>query len=478
MACLSWWLAWKYQDEFIVDWDGFDYSVYTVQHLPSALGLSRALFLGYNYLLWEAAHRWFGVGQEHVYLVIRYGVMAQTGPAIIGMYALCKELTADRLAATLGALLLAGSPLFIVYSGRSMSEIPAFLMIGWALWWMLRSLRRGRVGGFLLAAALVGASANIREFAVFYLPFIPIAARVHGFKWRVGIAGMALAALCAVSGMLFWAWFDTDNYLFAVKNWYRLSAAERRIHPVTTKNLRFFIDFAFHCSAVSVVLTPLAMVWAAWAQPRRETRTVFWLGAFGLLADLVLIANHDLAVNPRYLLTGLLGLAPLCGWCLCQLIHRMRLRALPMLLGLLVLTQGSYNYAARELYQQQWASRAARDYFDKIRELPWNAGFIVGARSPLIHFYAGIGARPYWRTVSSGANWPDGGIHDAIQALFYAGRIVYVDFDPELWQSGAREKNRETDEIEMIKREYRLQPVRGSLHRILHRLPPASELRE
>ncbi|MGH9856192.1 MAG: hypothetical protein ACREBD_40685, partial [Blastocatellia bacterium] len=60
MACVSWWLAWRFQDQFISDWDGFDYTVYTVQHRPSALGLSRALFLGYNSALWEMAHHWFG----------------------------------------------------------------------------------------------------------------------------------------------------------------------------------------------------------------------------------------------------------------------------------------------------------------------------------------------------------------------------------------------------------------------------------
>ncbi len=478
LACLAWGLAWKFQDEFIADWDGFDYSVYTVRHLPSALGLSRGLFLGYNYLLWEAAHRWFGIEHEHVYLVIRYGVMAQAGPAIVAFYAFGKELTADRLAAALGALLLAASPFFIIYSGRSMSEIPAFLLLGWALWWMVRSLRRGSLGGFLLAAALIGASANIREFAVFYLPFIPIAARVHGVRWRIGLPAMGLAALCAVGGMLFWAWFDTDNYLFAVKNWYRLSAAERRVHPVTIRNLVFFLDFSFHCSAAVTALTPLAALWSFWAARDRGTRTLFWLGAFGLLADLVLIANHDLAVNPRYLLTGMTGLAPLCGWCLARLIRRLRLRALPLLLGLLALTQGSYHHAALQLYQQQWASRAARDYVGRVRDLPWNAGFIVGARSPLIHFYAGIGARPYWKAVSSGAGWPDGAIHEAIQALYYAGRIVYVDFDPELWQAGARERNRELDELETIRREYDLQPVRGTLYRVLRRRPPVTDLRE
>ena len=124
LACLAWGLAWKFQDEFIADWDGFDYSVYTVRHLPSALGLSRGLFLGYNYLLWEAAHRWFGIEHEHVYLVIRYGVMAQAGPAIVAFYAFGKELTADRLAAALGALLV-GPPQIVNVGPRwVIAELP------------------------------------------------------------------------------------------------------------------------------------------------------------------------------------------------------------------------------------------------------------------------------------------------------------------------------------------------------------------
>src|SRR5262245_5496001 len=304
LACISWWLAWKYQDEFITDWDGFDYTSYTVQHLPSALGLSRSLFLGYNYLLWEIASRFFGVQPEQAYLVLRYGVIAQSGPAIVGIYALCKELTARRLAAMFGAAIVAASPYFIIYSGRGMSEIPGFLMLGWSMWWMLRCLRRGRSTGFLIASTLVGLSANIREFAIFYLPLIPIAARLFGLKWRFALTAFALAAAGAFAGMVFWAWYDTDNYSRAVVNWYSLSAQERKAHPVTMSNLRFVADFAFHCSATVAVLSPLALVWL---YVKRKSRALFWLGLFGLLSYAVLIANHDLSINPRYLLTGLFG---------------------------------------------------------------------------------------------------------------------------------------------------------------------------
>ncbi len=471
LACISWWLAWKYQDQFISDWDGFDYTAYTVQHRPSALGLGRTLFLGYNYALWEFASRWLGAPPEHAYLVIRYGVIAQSGPAIIGIYALCKELAASRLAALLGALIVAASPYFIIYSGRGMSEIPAFLMLGWSLWWMLRSLRRGKTGRFLIAACLVGLSANIREFALFYLPLIPIAARIYGLKWRLGLLALAIAAASALAGMIFWNYYD-HLYWYAVATWYQLSAQERKVNPVTIANFRFLADFAFNCSCTAVIIAPLALLWL-WSKPR--LRVLFAFGLLGLIADLALLANHDLLVNPRYLLTGLIGLAAVCGWCLAELILWRRVWATPLLIGLLTLTKWTYDHMAKELYDHEWSARAARAYIEKIERLPWNSGFIVGARTPLVHFLAGVGARPYWRSITPGASWPDDKLDKAIDEFFYAGRLIYVDFDPELWQAGARGRSRELAGLERIKREYRLEHVRDSFYRIVERRKATAE---
>jgi len=436
-----------------------------VQHQPSTLGLGRAFFLGYNSVLWEMAHRWLGLPPEKAYLALRYGVIAQAGVGVIGVYALCKELTTSRLASFFGALIVSLSPYYIIYSGRAMSEIPGLLALSWSLWWMTQSLRTGKTGQFLTAAALLGLSANIREFAVFYLPFIPIAARIYRGRWKTGCLAFALAAACALAGMIFWKLYD-DLYWVGVVNWYRLSAAERRVHPVTSANLGFFADYAFNCSAIISVITPLALIWL-WSRPR--LRALAALGLVGLAADLTLLANHDLAVNPRYLMTGLVGLAAACGWCLAELIERRRLWATPALLSLIVLTKGSYNHMAKELYDQQWGARAARDYVAKVTDLSWNSAFIVGSRTPLIHFLAGVKARPFWLVITPGAGWPDDKLGEAIQDFFYAGRKVYVDFDPELWQRGARETSRESEGLEMIKREYRLEHIRDSFYRILGR---------
>jgi len=474
LACVSWWLAWKYQDRFISDWDGFDYTAYVVEGKPSALGLSRALFLGYNRLLWLAARAHLNWQPEQAYLILRYGVIAQTGLVIAGIYALCKELTASKSAAFFGALIVAASPFFITYSGRGMSEIPGFLMLSWSLWWMLRSLRLGRLGGFFAAAFLVGVSANIREFAIFYFPFIPLAARIYGLKWRYGVAALALAVAAAFGGMIFWTWRDGDLYWAAVSNWYRLSAQERKVYPVTAKNFRFLAEFAFHCSSAVAMLTPLALTWLI---SKRRLRPLLLLGLCGLLANLVLLANHDLPVNPRYLLTGLLGLAAACGWCLAEMFRLRPWRGALVLLGLIALTQATYNHEAKQLYNAEWNALRSRNYISKIEKLPWNSGFIVGLHSPLIHFLEGVGARPYWRAIAPGAPWPDEKLDEAIQEFFYAGREVYVDFDPELWQSGAREKSREAAGLERIKHEYKLERISDSLYRILGKtpVPPATE---
>jgi hypothetical protein len=71
--------------------------------------------------------------------------------------------------------------------------------------------------------------------------------------------------------------------------------------------------------------------------------------------------------------------------------------------------------------------------------------------------------------VTPGAPWPDYRLDEVIQDFLHAGRKVYVDFDPELWQAGAREKSREAAGLEMIKREYRLEHIRDSFYRVLKR---------
>lgn len=260
LLAASWALAYAFQDRFVSDWDGFDYAANAVRNVPTALGLGRALFLAYNHALWEIAHHWLDAPPEHSYLVLRYGVILQSGPAVVGIYALYKELTASRLAATCGTLMVALSPFYIIYSGRGMTEIPAFLMLGWSLWWLLRSLRLKHPGGYYAAAALFGLSANMREFACFYLPMVPLAAYIHKISWRRWAPALIVTALAMLAGAIFWSLYRPDYYLPAVMNWLRLSAIESERNPVTARHFGFLVAYGLWRSAAATVIAPFALI--------------------------------------------------------------------------------------------------------------------------------------------------------------------------------------------------------------------------
>jgi hypothetical protein len=193
------------------------------------------------------------------------------------------------------------------------------------------------------------------------------------------------------------------------------------------------------------------------------------LGMLGLLADLVMLINHDLSVNPRYLLTGMVGLAPVCGWGLAELFRHAPWRTALLTAGLAILTIVSFVQISPSLYWQDYHARAAAAYLERIRAFPWNAGFIVGARSPLVNFYAGIEARPNWKTISPGSGWPDDKLGEAIDDLLLAGRVVYVDFDPDIWQYGARGRSREEKGLRLIRERYCLKLVADQLYQIVDR---------
>ncbi|MFM8394312.1 MAG: glycosyltransferase family 39 protein [Acidobacteriota bacterium] len=475
LILLSWWLAWKFQDPYISDWDGFDYTASVVRGLPSPLGLGRALFIGYNHLLWKLLHHLHLLRQEDAYLILRYGSILLSGPAVAGIYALTNELTQRRLAAFFAGILMATSPFFITYSGRSMSEIPGIFLLSWSLWGLVHSLKLRKIPLVLISAALIGLSANVREIAIFYLPFIPFAIYLTGMtgltglmghRWRLGVTALAIAGLTALSGMLFWIMQRGFLYWNEVATWYRLSAQERRLHPVTIQNFSLFSDYAYDCSVAVVILVPLvfALLW-----PRKKLRPLLILGMLGLLADIVMLINHDLSVNPRYLLTGMIGLVPVCGWGLADIYDRSPWRALVLTCGLAVLSLANFVQISPQYYWQARNAAATAAYLERIRDFPWNSGFIVGARSPLINFYAAIEAQPSWKTISPGAGWPDDKLDEAIDDLLLAGRVVYVDFDPELWQHGARASSREANGLRLIRERYCLRPVVGELFQIIER---------
>src|SRR5258707_1046143 len=112
-----------------------------------------------------------------------------------------KAVRTSKNAATIAALLLTFSPVFVIYSGQVMTDVPALLLTTVALIVHLRGLQQRKVWLVILGAALLGAGVNLRETVGFYGPWLIFAPFVCG--WRPNRRGLLLVVLSCVVFLIF-----------------------------------------------------------------------------------------------------------------------------------------------------------------------------------------------------------------------------------------------------------------------------------
>ena len=86
--------------------------------------------------------------------------------------------------ATLSALLIVCSPVFVLYGGQVMTDVPSVLVLGIALVVHLRGVREKKLWMILLGAGLLGLGVNLRETVAFFLPWLVLAPIVCWGKLR------------------------------------------------------------------------------------------------------------------------------------------------------------------------------------------------------------------------------------------------------------------------------------------------------
>ena len=155
--------------------------------------------------------------------------------------------------------------------------------------------------------------------------------------------------------MIFWASYDY-LYLPTIMKWGRLSAQERQLNTVTLQNFRFLAVYAFHCFCGVAVLTPLALFGHG-------------CGASGdciSLRPVRLLANLACWANPIYPSIRVIC-SPVCwAWppwrlVLAECSASIAFAAPCLLVGLIALMLFTYLRTAKELYDQQWTARGARE---------------------------------------------------------------------------------------------------------------------
>jgi len=426
-----------FADPFIGDWDALDYTINAIRGYPSSMALGRSLFIFYNHALYAFAHAAFGLTPQQAYLLFKYAVVVQGPLTVIACWIFTRDLTHSRYAATTAAYLVTLSPVFILYSGQVMTDVPALLLLTLALLIHLRGLREQRMWLVLAGAGLLGAGVNLRETIAFYGLWLVLAPFVCG--WRPGRRVWLLIALtCLVflifAGSWFAYWFLGDpGYRAAWYGWRESMRAEAARHRFSFSTLWPWFAFFLINSSLVLLTLPMAFV-REWRQ--RKLSPLLLMAALGLFANVLLLMSYATAIGWRYLLTGLPALVPLAGNYLMQSLTprfgtaRKALICSVTAIALPALVTGLY---LRPLRSNQMALRlASKTYNETLMRLPQDAVMISGLQTVAVTYWRGVGAGR-WEVIGTGSGWPGEQLAPSIETYLRQGRRVFVDTDPRWW---------------------------------------------
>jgi Dolichyl-phosphate-mannose-protein mannosyltransferase len=437
-ALLALGLTLFYLNPFIGDWDAIDYTIYSLRGRPSSMALGRSLFTLTNHVLYVIAHVLFELRPEQAYLLFKYAVVIQTPLAVIVCWILARDLTGSVKSATISALLIACSPLLIIYGSQVMTDVPSVLLSAAAVLVYLRGVQTRSVRLMWLGAALLGLGVNLRETVGLYFPWIVVAPFVGGWKLdrrAVVVLGTAVVVFFFCALGIFAYWFISDAaYRESWQVWRTSAQSEAARHPLSVANLAPFLIYFFLVAPLVFLALPLA-AWKEWRA--REWSMLLAAAAVGLFANVVLLLNYSMVVNWRYFLTGLPMLAPLAGdYLLRSGIQRLgnERRAFAVSIAVIILVAGLMGVSMRSRSRDYLARLAqAKNYDERLRLIPDDAVVIAGAETIAVIYHREIGAG-HWNTIGVGAGWPERGLEKAINDYLKLGRRVFLDTDSRCWQ--------------------------------------------
>ena len=401
------------------------------------MALGRSLFIFYNHALYLVAHDLFNIPPRDAYLVFKYAVVAQGPLAIIACWILARDLSHSVRAATVAALLVTFSPVFIIYSGQVMTDVPAVGLLTLALIIHLRGIQKRNIWLVLIGAALLGAGVNLRETIAFYVPWLVLAPFVCG--WKHGRRELALIALScgiflvfALGGFAYWFLSDPD-YRKGWFGWRESMRSESALHPVRLLNFVPFFIYLFVTSPLVLISLPFAFV-KEWRERWRSP--IFLLAALGLFADVLLLLNYSTAIVWRYPLAALPALAPLTGDYLVRSLtarFRSARTALILCVTAIVLLVILFGLYLRPVSRQFVEWRAlSKDYNVQLAMLPRDAVIIAGQQTVAVTYWRGVGEGD-WEVIGTGSGWPGPQLVPLIASYLKQGRRVFLDTDPRWW---------------------------------------------
>lgn len=424
-------------DPFIGDWDGMDYTMLSLAGYPSSMALGRNLFIFGNHALFVIGRGLFGIEPENAYLIFKYAVVAQAPLAVIACWILARDISGSLYTATTAALMIVFSPVFVLYGGQVMTDVPSVLLVAAALIIHLRGIRQKKLWLILVGAALLGLGVNLRESMALFMPWLVVAPFVLGWKFgrREILYVVASCALFLVLGVGWFSyWFISDpHYRYVWNGWLDSMREESSRHPISLSNLKPYLMYYFLSAPLVFLTLPFAPVFE-WRKRKLSPMLLLWFAAF--FANGLLFFNYAAIVNWRYFLTGLPGLVPLGAFWLLRLAY-WRLgderHAFLTCASVIMILAGIFYVYARPISYEFIERRAmSKEYKHRLEAVPLDAIMISGSQTIAVHYWASIGTGR-WKTIGTGGGWPGDRLSSIVQNHLDHRRRVFIDADPRWW---------------------------------------------
>jgi hypothetical protein len=428
---------------FLGQWDSYDYLKQIVSRQLSPLGFGRPVFLGYNILLWESVRRVFHLRPLQVETVVMAGMVALGVLGLLLFHALARHFLAPA-ASRMAALALAISPIYAVYSGFIMTEIPMLVVLTGAALILCKSSGRNAAPGVLAGGILFGMAFSIREqaltLAAAYLWIIWI--KEQSVRLRVrSIALFCSSATAAVLAPVLWLYFSSPaGFIERTRLWlHAIPMGKSQFWGNVQTSLLFTLAI---CPASWLILAAAGLYVLrrkrACSKEAREHAGPGKAIAYpvaGIICSIVLpiVAlwrDADVQIHPRYAMIALPGALIFCAavydrWIGSKKGQVVWAAAHVLVFGAAILVLSPFRQMQTE----------KMDFAARVRDaVPGKAVFIAGSYSPMLDYYRGIGVRPEWQIVWSGWDWNQRRAENLIKESWAAQVPVYLSEDPLGWR--------------------------------------------
>jgi hypothetical protein len=456
-------------------WDSFDYLKQITVHRLSSLGIGRPVYIGYNVLVWELTKRIFRLAPLQVETV------AVTTTVLLGVLGivLFRRLSGQLLpsaAVPMAAVALLLSPVYALYSGLVMTEVPMLvaLMASATILWNPHD--RFPAWSDALSGLLFGIAIGIREQAltlvaaflwILYSRSRTSYSRVRSLLF-FGIP-TASAVLIPAAAIYF---CDPNGFIERTKIWF----AAIPMGPVqfwNNVNASLLYTIAL-CPASWIALAvagahrvfhnparnPTFMENAGKCSSRKESIANPLLGILCcmLLPIVFLWRDADVQMHPRYLLIVLPASLIVCTSLYRRWVPSRKGQILWFAAHLVFLGMAFAVWLPIRQTQVQ-----KMEFARSIRNAIPDGGLIIaGNLSPVLDYYRGIGARPEWQIVWSGWDWDAKSVDATIRHSWSDGIPVYLSTDAESW----RQFEAEFLELYFLLKDCRREPITHNLFRV------------